>query len=264
MHRIDNDSKNDEKILFSQIMDKVKFAKQNEKIQYTDFLDMYQVSITEKFMKKNNLKNYFLYGGFDNAERKILIIYPEDYTMDMVEKNYSKIINVIRITLPEDEKGKYSHRNYLGGIIKLGIERKKVGDILVSDEGADILVKEETCKSLQHELGTLTRFQHANIEIIELSEIKKQEIKLEKLTIIIPSLRLDNFVSNLAKTSRNNAVEIINSERVFINGQNEMKPSKPIKEGDILTIRGKGRFIIKEFSGTTKSGRTIVEVEKYV
>lgn len=245
-------------------MDKIQFAKQKEKIQYTDFLDMYQVSIAETFMRKNNIKNYMLYGGFEDAERKILILYPEDYTIEMVEKNYSKIIQVIRITLPEEEEGKYSHRNYLGGIVKLGMKREKVGDILVSDEGADILVKEETAESLKQELGTLTRFQNAKIEIVEFSELRKQQIKLEELSIIVPSLRLDNFVSDLARTSRSKAVEIINSERVFINGQNEMKASKQIKEGDIITIRGKGRFVIKEFSGNTRSGRTIAKVEKYV
>ena len=110
-------------------MDKIEFTKQKEKIQYTDFLDMYQVSIAKIFMKKNNIKNYVLYGGFEDAERNILIVYPENYTIEMVEKNYSKIIKVIRITLPEEEKGKYSHRNYLGGIVKLGIKREKVGDI---------------------------------------------------------------------------------------------------------------------------------------
>ena len=245
-------------------MDKIEFTKQKEKIQYTDFLDMYQVSIAKTFMQKNNLKNYVLYGGFEDAERNILIVYPENYTIEMVEKNYSKIIKVIRITLPEEEKGKYSHRNYLGGIVKIGMKREKVGDILVSDEGADILVKEETAESLKQELGTLTRFQNAKIEIVELSELKKQEIKLEELSIIVPSLRLDNFISDLARTSRSKAVEIINSERVFINGQNEMKASKQIKQGDIITIRGKGRFFIKEFSGNTRSGRTIVKVEKYV
>ena len=253
-----------EKILYAQIMDKIEFTKQKEKIQYTDFLDMYQVSIAKTFMQKNNLKNYVLYGGFEDAERKVLIVYPENYTIEMVEKNYAKIIKVIRITLPEEEKGKYSHRNYLGGIVKLGMKREKVGDILVSDEGADILVKEETAESLKQELGTLTRFQNAKIEIVELSELKKQEIKLEELSIIVPSLRLDNFISDLARTSRSKAVEIINSERVFINGQNEMKASKQIKQGDIITIRGKGRFFIKEFSGNTRSGRTIVKVEKYV
>ena len=80
----------------------------------------------------------------------------------------------------------------------------------------------------------------------------------------MPSLRLDNIVSDLARTSRSKASEIISQERVFINGQNETKNSKQIKLNDVITIRGKGRFVVKEFAGTTRSGRTIVVIEKYV
>ena len=86
---------------------------------------------------------------------------------------------------------------------------------------------------------------------------------METIKIIVPSFRLDNFVSDLARTSRSKAVQIINQERVFINGQNETKPSKQLKLNDILTIRGKGRFVIKEFAGNTRSGRTVVVVEKW-
>lgn len=254
----------EEKILLAQVLDKIEFSKQREKLEYTDFLDMYQASLVKSFMKKNDFKNYTLYGGFENSERNVLIIYPEKYNKSMIEKNYSKIIKVIRILLSDEEKGKYSHRNYLGGIVKLGMKREKVGDILVFEDGADILVKDETATTLEQELGTLTRFENAKIEIVGLEDIREQEVKLEKLNIIVPSLRLDNFVSDLARTSRSKAVQIIDSERVFINGKNETKASKQVKLGDVITIRGKGRFVVKEFSGNTRSGRIVVKVEKYV
>ena len=256
--------KQEDKILLAQILDKIEFLKQREKLEYTDFLDMYQISLVKSFLKKIDFENYVLYGGFENAERNVLIIYPDKYNANMIEKNYSKIIKVIRIILNDEEKGKYSHRNYLGGIVKVGMKREKVGDILVSDDGADILVKDETADNLRQELGTLTRFENAKIEIVDLQDLRQQEIKVEELSIIVPSLRLDNFVSDLAKTSRSKASQIIDSERVFINGQNETKSSKQVKLGDIITIRGKGRFIVKEFSGTTRSGRTVVKIEKYV
>lgn len=256
--------KQEDKILLAQILDKIDFSKQRERLEYTDFLDMYQISLVKSFMKKIESENYILYGGFENSERNVLIIYPEKYDINMIEKNYSKIIKVIRIILNDDDKGKYSHRNYLGGIVKLGIKREKVGDILVSDDGADILVKDEMANSLKQELGTLTRFENAEFELIELDNLRKREIKVEELNIIIPSFRLDNFVSDLAKTSRSKAVQIIDGERVFINGQCETKVSKQVKLGDIITIRGKGRFIVKELSGNTRSGRTVVKVEKYV
>ena len=94
---------------------------------------------TTSEQKKNNYKNYIFYGGFDNAERKALIIYPEKYNMEMLEKNYNKILSIVRIELPEEMNGKYAHRNYLGGIVKLGLKREKVGDILVFNNGADII-----------------------------------------------------------------------------------------------------------------------------
>lgn len=256
--------KQEDKILLAQILDKIEFSSQREKIEYTDFLDMYQVALVKSFMKKIDFGNFLLYGGFEDAERRVLIIFPDKYNMNMIEKNYSKIIKVIRINLGDEEKGKYSHRNYLGGIVKLGMKREKVGDILVCDDGADVLVKNETAETLKQELGSLTRFENSTIEVIDLNELRVQEIKVEELSIIVPSLRLDNFVSDLAKTSRSKAVQILDSERVFINGQNETKASKQVKLGDVITIRGKGRFIVKEFSGTTRSGRTVVKIEKYV
>ena len=117
---------------------------------------------------------------------------------------------------------------------------------------------------LKNELPSLTRFENSKIFIQEISDIRKREIKIEEISIIVPSLRLDNIVSDLAKTSRSKAAQIINQERVFVNGQNETKLSKQLKLNDVITIRGKGRFIIKEFTGTTRSGRTVIKIEKYV
>lgn len=144
------------------------------------------------------------------------------------------------------------------------MKREKVGDILVSNDGADVVVMEDFSEILKNELPSLTRFENSKISIQEITDIRKKEIKIEELSIIVPSLRLDNIVSDLAKTSRSKAAQIINQERVFVNGQNETKLSKQLKLNDVITIRGKGRFIIKEFTGTTRSGRTVIKIEKYV
>lgn len=256
--------KQEDKMCLSQILDKIEFSKTREKIESTDFLDMYQVALVENFLRKIKFNNYKLYGGYEEAERKVLIIYPEKYDDKMLEKNYDKILKIVRINLPEEEKGKYSHRNYLGGIIKLGLKREKVGDIMVSDDGADIIVVDEFADILKGELPSLTRFENSNIEIEKIKDLKKQELKIEEVKIIVPSLRLDNIVSDLARTSRSKAAQIIAQERVFVNGQNETKLSKQLKLNDVITIRGKGRFIIKKFEGTTRSGRTVLLIEKYV
>lgn len=255
--------KQEDKICLSQVLDKIEFLKTKDKIEYTDFLDMYQVSLVENFLRKIKFENYQLYGGQEETERKILLVYPEKYKESIIAKNVNKILKVVRVILPKEEKGNYSHRNYLGGIVKLGLKREKVGDIIVYEEGADIITLADFADILKQQLPQLTRFQDSKITIEEIQNLQKKEMQTEMIKIMVPSLRLDNFVSDLARTSRSKAVQIMAQERVFVNGQNETKPSKQLKLNDVITIRGKGRFVVKEFAGTTRSGRTIVVIEKY-
>ena len=260
---LDEYKKQEDKILLSQILDDYESCKVKGKIEYTNFLDMYQSVLVKNFLKKLDIKNYIFYGGYENAERKVVIFYPPE-DQEYLEKTYFNIYKIIRISLSNQEKGKYTHRNYLGGIVKLGMKREKVGDILVFDDGADIIVKEEVAEVLKNELSTLKRFENSKIEIFQINELRTPEVRKEEINIIVSSLRLDNIVSDLAKTSRAKAVQIINQERVFVNGQNETKQSKNIKINDIITIRGKGRFMIKGIAGETRSGRTVLIKEKYV
>lgn len=146
--------------------------------------------------------------------------------------------------------------------MKLGIRREKVGDILVDDKGADILIKTDILKFVLANLTELTRFQKSKIEEIELNELRQIEEKKEKFTITVSSNRLDNIVAELAKCSRSKANELILQERVLVNYQTITKQTKEIKENDRITIRGKGRFEIKEKVGNTKKGRIVIEVEK--
>ena len=259
-----NFKKQEERILLAQILDKINFTKTRNKIENTDFLNMYEINTVEKFLSKINYKNYSFWGGEELSERKILIMYPENLDKSIIEKNYENILSIIRIELPQEEKGKYTHRNYLGGIMKLGIERNKIGDILVREEGADIIVIKQVTKFLLQQLPTLKRFEKSKISEHNIKELKKVELKTEYIKIIVPSLRLDNFVSDLAKTSRNKATELIKEERIFVNGQCETKVSKKINIGDTITIRGKGRFVVKEHAGTTRNNRDIIIIEKFI
>ena len=95
--------KQEDKILLGQVLDKIDFVRQREKLENTDFLDMYQLSLVSNFLKKIDFTNYIFYGGFEESERKVLILYPEKYNLEMVEKNYSKIIKIIRINLAEED-----------------------------------------------------------------------------------------------------------------------------------------------------------------
>ena len=253
-----------QKILLAQIVDKIEMVEKNNKIEYSDFLDLSQIEIVKKFINKIKVNNCIVYGGHEQAERKMFVFYSSKFNSEVVEKNLKDIVKVIRIVLPNELNGKYSHRDYLGAVIKLGIKREKVGDIIVDNKGTDIIIEKNISKFLLENLPSLTRFSKSTITIESIENLKSVEIKKEELEIIVSSLRLDNVVSELARCSRNKALDIINMERVFINFQNETKKTKQVKIGDIITIRGKGRFYIKEMIGQTKSGRTIIKIEKFI
>ena len=148
--------------------------------------------------------------------------------------------------------------------MKLGVEREKIGDISVKSKGAEIVIKNEVQKFLMQNLGSLTRFSAAEIEAKKIEDLKEIEAQKVEITEIVASLRLDNIVASLARTSRSKAIDILEQERVFLNFKNETKSSKQVKVGDVITIRGKGRFVFKEISGNTKKGRYVIKIDKFI
>lgn len=253
-----------DRLLISRVIDKIRFCETKNKIQTTDFLDEMEQKLLENFLKSQRITNYFYAGGFDEAERKILLMYPEKLENIISNINLNEYINCIRIQLPNEMQVEYSHKNYLGGLMKLGISREKIGDILVDDKGADILVMPEMLKFLITNIPSLTRFSKSKIEQIQLENLKKIEINTQTIKITVASMRLDNIVSELAKCSRGKANEILEQERVLLNHEIIQKCSKEVKENDTITIRGKGRFIINNIVGNSRKGRLFIEVEKFI
>lgn len=252
---------NEYKLLVAKVIDKYEFSITKNKIVYTDFLNMAEISEIKKILKEENVSNYIFYGGKEETDRSLLIFYPEKFSEEMVIKNYEKIFKVIRIELPNNIK--YEHREFLSGLMKLGIKREKIGDIIVTDYGADIIVLNEISEILVNDLKLLTRFRKSNIFVIDLHELAETKTEFEELSIIVSSIRLDNFVAELARCSRTNAEELINQGRVFVNSINEFKNSKKININDIITIRGKGKFIFDGIEKETRSGRYLLNMRKY-
>ena len=254
----------DDRLLVSRLFDKIEFVSSKNWVEYTDFLDMRQRQLLEKVLKDIKLKNYTAFGAYKTAERTLITIYPEKLERVFEEEkfDYNSIFGVIRITLPNELKGMYSHRDYLGAIIKIGMKREKVGDIIVSKDGAEIIVLKEAEKYIKEGLKGLTRFSKAEFKSIKIEELNIEEQKMQILNIIIPSMRLDSIVSEVIRTSRAKATGIIKEERVFVNHELITKGSKELKENDLITVRGKGRFKVGKILNQTKKGNLVVEIEK--
>lgn len=259
-------SKDEDKLLVAKVLDKVQFSKSKNKIEHTDFLDMYQRKICESILKSIGEKNYIFYGGFGDSDKNMLIIYPKKLE-DIFKENkfdYNQIMRAIEITLPNELIGKYEHRDYLSGLMKLGIKREKCGDIVVTKDGAYIVISEELSNYIPDKLEELTRFSKSKINLINIEDLKVPERKTQIKRITVPALRLDSVVAELANTSRVIANEIIEDKRVFINYENEDRKSKILKENDIIVIRGKGKFEISKIEGNTKRGKISVIVKHFI
>lgn len=256
---------NEDKLLVSKMLDKIEFVNKRNSVECTDFLDMRQRMLLEKILNNMKFTNYVAYGAYKAAERTVIIIYP-DKLIEVFKKesfDYNSIFGVIRIVLPIELKGMYSHRDYLGAVIKTGMKRDKVGDIIVSKNGAKIIVLKEVQKYIIQDLKELTRFSKAKFDSIRIEELNIEEPKTEILNIIIPSMRIDSIVSEAIRTSRAKATNIIKEERVFVNHEIITKGSKELKEKDLITVRGKGRFKVGKILNKTKKGNLVLEIEKY-
>ena len=220
------------------------------------------ITIFSSFFSTPNIWSYFIEnfkhfkievnGAFDESDRRI-ISFNNVYNMD-----YPYVI------LKISSNSKFCelfHRDYLGAIMALGVDRKKMGDLMVLEGYAIIPVYKEIANYLKDNLVSVGK---APVTIESISSENLPNAKYINETINIASLRLDNFVAKLAKISRTKAIEIINQGKVLLNYSKKNDKSTDVKEGQKLTISGVGKFKIGEIVGSTKSGRYKIDIKKYV
>ena len=217
-------------------------------IVLTDFLDFEEQN--EIYALEKSHIEIELFGGFDDAERKRALIgssnnNPNDFDIVIIQSSF------------DSKYGAIGHRNVLGTIMSLGIERNTFGDIVVEDNLITIFVSKKISEYLIKNLSMISR-QRMNWEII--SSFKQSNIKEEVKTINVASMRLDAVVAKSINVGRSEAVEIINSGNVLINHKQCLNITHNVKEQDILSIRKFGRIEILEIVGLSKKNRTIVEI----
>lgn len=218
---------------------------------YSAFLDLHEQNLL--YANRKNLKQDFvLFGGYPDAERKIACFLP-DY-MALPEENSVSVVRSIVLG-----KEKLTHRDFLGAIMGLGIKREQIGDIIISDNHADILVKPEMADFL---CNNLLKAGRANLSCSVLSlndvEFKVPEPKETKI-ISASSLRLDKICAEGFKISRTDAVAFIESGKVFVNQKETLKPDFKLEEGDKITLRGKGKICLSAINGVSKKGKLRAE-----
>lgn len=253
----------EQKLLIAKLADKIKECKTKNKIVNTEFLNMHQKNIVQKELNRLKEESYIFFGGYEDANSELLVIYPQKFPLEIVKENLKNIIKAIRIKLPKELIGKYEHKNYLSAVMLQGLGRERIGDIIVHSDEAYILLLSENAEYIKNELQMLTRFKKSIIDIIDYENIKTKPQEFLDMSIKVASNRIDAIVAEIAKTSRNKAEEYINNKKVLVNYEEELKYMKSLKEKDIIVIRGKGKFVIDSIGEKNQKGRLSINIKKY-
>ncbi len=233
-------------------------------ITSTSFLDVRQQSLVLSGFSKNQEAKTMLYGGFDTAERLVAVFVPY-YFEDELESYFTENpdenpLTVIRFT--KDSFSQAGHRDYLGALMGLGIKRETVGDIIVTENGADVVVLKSVAPFILSELKSAGRAT-LRAEEISFSEIESAVSSAREITVNVSSMRLDNIISACYKLSRADSADAILSGSVFVNSLQVLKCDKKVKEGDKIVFRTKGKIILKEVAGISKKGRLFLKIDIY-
>ena len=159
-----------------------------------------------------------------------------------------------------------AHKDYLGSRMGLEIRREALGDIVLPPDApgtAYVFALEPAARLICQELLQAGRTELATRLLApdEVPEFRTAERR--KCTATVSSLRLDAVLAAMLRCSRGQASELVTAGRVEINHLPAEKPSAPVYEGDVFTVRGKGRFNLTALPGKSKKDRSIIEFFQY-
>lgn len=219
-------------------------------ICYTEFLNLNEQSILESTYLPN-----VKYGGYPMAERVVAAfgsdISVEDFPISLLEISPSM----------QKFADKLTHRDFLGGLMNLGIKRELLGDIVICDNKGYLFCLAHISDFI---INNLTRLKHTSVIVSRAKALPDIALKEpDSIEIIVPSLRADAIISAVCKLSRNESAKLFSQDKVFINAKALNNSSYQLKDGDILSVRGFGRIKFITQLRLTKKDRIVAEIKRY-
>ena len=231
---------------------------QRDIVTFSDFLNLNEQNMVSSLKQQFPQVVMETFGGYENAERQMVAFHP-----DALAFTWKYPIDCLKI---EPKAIKFSeelgHRDYLGSLLNLGVDRSVIGDIVVQEKAAWFFCQS---KMTDFFLKNLCRVRHTNILITKVADPDEfPRPNLEPVNGTCASVRLDALIALAFRASRSSMVSYIESGQVFVNGKLITSNGYEPKEGDIVSVRGKGRFIFDGVSHQTKKGRCGVRILLYV
>lgn len=251
----------EERLLLARLLDKLTLADMRDIPAYTGFLSPKEQVLSEMLINACKVRKYIFYGGYDGAERNICVFLPQwQEPQDWISSEYCPL-RVLRCFWPKEIE--LTHRDFLGAVLGLGIDREKIGDILVRDDKCDIIMLEDVAEYLQYNLLKVGRA-HVKSEEIPSDSLCLPQKRTKIIKDTVNSLRLDAVAASGFSLARAKAAQLISAGRVQLNHLECIKPDRTVSAGDVISCKGYGKFILKQEAGTTKKGRIIIEIERYI
>ena len=229
---------------------------------FTDFFGLLEQDVFRSVETKlpRGVK-YTLFGGAEGTER-VMVRFG-----DVEELGYEVPFPIVMLRIaPKAPKfaEKLSHRDVLGALMHLGMEREMLGDIILRDEGQEIFVfcHEKIAPFIESELTTIRT---TPVRVEEAEELPSGELyRTEAITVKAMSERLDGVIAKLYSLSREEASGYFSRSLVFVEGRCISSPSHIPKSGERVSVRGLGRFIYEGYVSDTKKGKMNIRVLKYI
>lgn len=247
----------EDRLLLAHILDRAQQAQERSIPACTDFLSPQQQVMAQELLHLAGISAYLRMGGYEEAERRVLLFLPDWMEPELAEPP----IRLLRAVFRSGEN--LSHRDFLGSLMGMGVVREKIGDILVSDAGADVLVLDSVADFLLQSWNSAGRVR-LTVSEAELSCIHIPQAKWEWGKDTVSSLRLDAVAAVGFRTARGKAADLICAGRVQVNWQVCTKPDRLLTEGDTVSARGAGKFQLAQIGGFTRKGRTAIIIKRYV
>ena len=226
---------------------------------FTDFLGLAEQAVFNEAKSTFYGVKYTEFGGAVGAERKIVRFGDEECL------GYTENFPIVCIKAePVSQKfaDKLTHRDFLGAILNLGIERSKLGDIPIIDNVGYIFAKEEIAPFIMAELR---KVKHTDMKLSIIDTLPEGELyKTERRKIQAASERIDAVVARVFNLSREESKSLFLKRLVFADGKLCENTSYIPKENEVISVRGHGRFIYLGYETTTRKGKLNIEVEVYV
>lgn len=231
---------------------------QNNIYTFTPFLGLSEQQAFHEIKREVAYAGYGMEGGSPLCERRMLRFGNPD--LFGYETPYPIRCLCVEPLTPKFAE-RLSHRDFLGAIMNLGIERDTVGDIFPKDHEAVIFCQESIADYLIENL-TQVRRTRVTCSAGEAGE-RIQTPDAEQVSLSVSSARIDTVVSKLYNIARSRSAELFAGGKVYVNGKLTENNSYALKDNDAVTVRGFGRFVYTGEQGETRKGKVRIGIEVY-